>query len=104
MRRVSLFLLCTVPVLAQQAVPGASKQAPKSQPPAAQTSVGSTRAITVDSVVDMVQAGLSDDLIITSLRKESRAIDLSPADMIRLKKANVSESVVGQPEYSGALT
>jgi len=66
--------------------PAASKAtvvtAPKSQ--------GST----TDSVLAMVQAGISDDLIVTRLRKEDRPMDLSTDELISLKKAKVSDAVV----------
>lgn len=48
----------------------------------------------VDDVVAMEDAGLSDDLIIAKLRKENTALDLSTDDMIRLKKAKVSDIVI----------
>jgi hypothetical protein len=34
----------------------------------------------------MLQAGLSEDLIVAKLRKENRVLDLSPEEMIKLKK------------------
>lgn len=52
------------------------------------------QSMTVDSVVEMVQAGVSDDVIIASLRKQGKAIDLGAVDLIRLKKAKVSDNVV----------
>jgi hypothetical protein len=42
----------------------------------------------------MVEAGLSDDLIIARIRKEYKPFDLSTDDMIRLKKAKVSDAVM----------
>jgi hypothetical protein len=52
------------------------------------------QALTVDGVIAMVQAGLSDDVIVARLRKEEKPFDLSPDDMIRLKKAKVSDTIV----------
>jgi len=49
---------------------------------------------TVDGVIAMGQAGLSEDVIIARLRKEDKAFDLSTDDMIRLKKANLSDAVL----------
>ena len=79
---LALFVL---PLLAQPPA-NSAKQSAK---PAAKSA-----ALTVDSVVAMVEAGLSDDLIITRLRKESQAFDLSADDLIRLKKAKVSDAVL----------
>jgi len=50
--------------------------------------------LTTDSILAMVQAGLSDDIIVARLRKEEKPFDLSTEDMIRLKKANVSDNVL----------
>jgi hypothetical protein len=52
------------------------------------------QGLTVDSIVSMVQAGLSEDLIVTRIRKEEKAFDLSPEDMIKLKKSGVSDSIL----------
>lgn len=52
------------------------------------------RGLTVDGVLTMVQAGLSDDVIIARLRKEHKAFDLSPDDLVRLKKAHASDNVL----------
>ena len=50
--------------------------------------------LTVDGVIAMGQAGLSEDVIVARLRKEDKAFDLSTDDMIRLKKANLSDAVI----------
>lgn len=52
------------------------------------------QGLTVDDVLTMVQAGLSEDVIIARLRREERAFDLGPDDLIRLKQANTSDSVL----------
>jgi len=49
----------------------------------------------VDSVIQLVKGGMSDDLIIRSLKKNNKAVDLSPADMVKLKQAGVSDNVIG---------
>lgn len=49
----------------------------------------------MDSVIQLVKAGMSDDLIIKSLKKSNKPADLSPADMVKLKQANVSDNVIG---------
>lgn len=49
----------------------------------------------VDSVIQLVKAGMSDDLIIKSLKKTNKPTDLSPADMVKLKQAGVSDNVIG---------
>jgi len=52
------------------------------------------KQLTVDQVIAMVKAGLSDDVIITKLHKEDHPFDLESDDLIRLKQANVSDAVV----------
>jgi len=70
-------------------------------PPPAAPAVAPKRAAApkpaspVDSVIQLVKAGMSDDLIIKSLKKTNKSADLSPADMVKLKQANVSDNVIG---------
>ena len=70
-------------------------------PPAAAPATAPKRAAApktaspVDSVIQLVKGGMSDDLIIRSLKKTNKAVDLSPADMVKLKQANVSDNVIG---------
>jgi hypothetical protein len=61
---------------------------------AATTTAAAPKRLTVDQVIAMVRAGLSDDVIITKLHKEDHAFDLESDDLIRLKAANVSDAVV----------
>jgi hypothetical protein len=96
--KVSRFLCvfaCLMPAAswAQQApntakAPAAPKKAATSSP------VPVPQGLTVDGVLTMVQAGLSEDVIIARLRKEGKAFDLSPDDLVRLKKANTSDNVL----------
>lgn len=76
-------------------------QAPPAAAPAAAPATAPKRAAApkaaspVDSVIQLVKAGMSDDLIIKSLKKTNKPADLSPADMVKLKQANVSDNVIG---------
>ena len=52
-------------------------------------------AMTNRDVIDMVAGGLSDQIVIASIRRTTRhAFDLSPQGLIALKKAAVSEAVI----------
>lgn len=51
-------------------------------------------ALTIDGVISLVSAGISDDLIIAKIQKSGQAFDLSTDDMVRLKKANTSDVVM----------
>jgi hypothetical protein len=50
--------------------------------------------MTVADVKEMVKAGLPDDLITTKLKKESHPFDLTPQEMVALKKEGVSDNVI----------
>lgn len=50
--------------------------------------------LTVDGVIALLDAGLSDDLIIAKIQKSNQTFDLSTDDMIRLKKAKASDAVI----------
>lgn len=79
--------------LAQQPVtpPGKKIAQQKATEPAV---ASKSQELTVDSVVAMVQAGLSEDVVVARIRKEDKAFDLSPEDMINMKKAGVSDGVL----------
>ena len=64
------------------------------QTPAKKSATAAPKQLTVDQVIGMVKAGLSDDIIVTKLHKENHAFDLSSDDLIKLKAANVSDTVV----------
>ena len=58
------------------------------------TSGASGSGLTVDGVITLVKAGLSDDLIIAKIQKSGQAFDLSTDDMVRLKQAKASDAVI----------
>jgi curli biogenesis system outer membrane secretion channel CsgG len=49
----------------------------------------------VDDVIGMYKAGFSEALIVKKLQKDNKPVDLTPADMVKLKNAGVSETVMG---------
>jgi len=61
-------------------------------PPTAGTA--SSAGLTVDGVISLVGAGISDDLIIAKIQKSGQTFDLSTDDMVRLKKAGASDAVM----------
>lgn len=62
-------------------------------PPAAKPAVRKTPS-QVDLVVQMVKAGISEGLIIKTLQKNGKAVDLTPSDMIKLKDAGASDNLI----------
>lgn len=64
----------------------APKPAGAPKPPAAPSPV--------DSVIASVKAGLSENLIIRTLQRENKPVNLTPADLVKLKNAGVSEGII----------
>ena len=90
-RTTLLWLLCLAsPVLlhAQDPVEGGAVAGPLTAPKAASASM------TNDSVVRMVKAGLSDDLIVDTIQNQPGQFQTDPDAMIALKQANVSDRVI----------
>jgi hypothetical protein len=50
--------------------------------------------MTNDTVIKMVKAGLSDDIVLGSIRNQPPGFSVEPEDLIALKKAGVSDKVV----------
>lgn len=53
-----------------------------------------TKTMTVDDVIRLSKAGLSDDVIIQHIKKKDQRFDLSTDQLLRLKSASVSERVI----------
>jgi curli biogenesis system outer membrane secretion channel CsgG len=78
--------------IALVSVQGVYGQAAK---PAATHAAAPKAASPVDSVIQLVKSGMSENLIIKTLQRQNKPIDLSPADLVKLKNAGVSENVIG---------
>src|SRR5216683_3299363 len=52
------------------------------------------KPLTVDDVVNLVRAGISDDVVASRIRQENRRFDLSPDQIIELKKDGVSDAII----------
>jgi hypothetical protein len=48
----------------------------------------------VSDVEDMLKSGLSEDLVIASLRRANQAFALTPQEMVQLKKDGISDNVI----------
>jgi hypothetical protein len=51
-------------------------------------------ALTVEDVIKLAKAGLSEDIIVQQIRKNGQAFDLSTEQLIALKAANVSDRII----------
>ena len=60
----------------------------------ASTTSSSTQHLTVDDVIKLTQAGLSEDVLVTKIKKNGQAFDLSPDQMLQLKSNKVSDKVI----------
>jgi hypothetical protein len=54
----------------------------------------SKKPLTLDGIKGMLQAGLSEDLIIAKIRQGGHAFDLGPEEMVELKKMGCSEAIM----------
>jgi len=53
-----------------------------------------SQGMTVDGVINLIQNGISEDVILTRLHKANVPMELTDDDLIKLKKANVSDNIV----------
>lgn len=79
----------------QAGTPSGSASAP------AATGGGSKSSLTVDGVVQMLNAGISEDVIIERIHKSGQSFDLSPEEMVALKKAKASDALLKAMMESG---
>ncbi len=87
---VKFFSLVLIALLAATMLP-AQTSAPK------KTTTHATPAAKspVDNVIELVKSGMSENLIIKSLKRTNKPIDLSTADMVKLREAGVSDNIIG---------
>ena len=91
MKLVSLASLSLVAMVSLAQTPPAPKPA-AAKPAAAKTAAAPSP---VDSVIQSVKAGLSENLIIKTLQRENKPANLTTADLVKLKNAGVSENIIG---------
>ena len=89
---VSAFAFPLTMTVAAQTTPNASSQA-QVPPPAPVHQQGKPK-FSVQDVIDLVKAGMGDDLVIAAIRKSGTALDLGAAKLLKLKRAGVSDVVI----------
>jgi curli biogenesis system outer membrane secretion channel CsgG len=57
-------------------------------------SASSTTTSPVDNVIQLVKSGMSESLIIKTLQRQNKPVNLGPADLVKLQKAGVSENII----------
>jgi hypothetical protein len=83
---ISRLLLCSLVLTAAMA--GVRLQAEGDQEPKSGT------PLTLHDVVQLSQTGLSEDLIVTKIKKNGKAFDLSTEELLELQKAGVSDTII----------
>src|SRR5579862_1240767 len=68
---------------------------PAPAPKAAQKAAAKTATSRIDDVIASVKAGLSESLIIKSIQRENKPVNLTTGDMVKLKNAGVSDNIIG---------
>ena len=91
MKLVSLASLSLVAMVGLAQAPPAPKAAP-AKPAAAKPAAAPSP---VDSVIQSVKMGLSENLIIKTLQRDNKPMNLTPGDLVKLKNAGVSENIIG---------
>ncbi len=91
MKLVSLASLSLFAMAGLAQTPPAPKPAP-AKPAAAKPAAAPSQ---VDSVIQSVKAGLSENLIIKTLQRDNKPMNLTPGDLVKLKNAGVSENIIG---------
>jgi hypothetical protein len=61
---------------------------------AAAQSVPNGAPLSLEEVLKLSKAGVSEDLIITTIKKNGKAFDLSPDEILELKKSGISDTVI----------
>jgi hypothetical protein len=87
----SLFV-CTA-LLAQKPAPNTSDPATTAAK-AGSTPSQSAEPASVDTIIELVKANMSEALVIKTIQKQGQAYDLSPTDLLKLQKAGVSEKII----------
>ncbi|HUI55094.1 MAG TPA: hypothetical protein VLY04_08990 [Bryobacteraceae bacterium] len=64
------------------------------QAPSRSNAAAAPAGLSVEDVIKLAKAGLSEDIILQQIKKRNRAFDLSTDDIIALKTAKVSDRIV----------
>lgn len=78
------------PVAPPAPKPAATPAAPAARRPAAAAAAGTT----LDTIIELVKGGMSEKMIIDTLKREGKSFSFSALDALKLQKAGVSESIL----------
>jgi hypothetical protein len=68
--------------------------APQTTAPAPRADQQAASANGVDSIIALVQANMSEALVLKTIQRQNKAYDLTPDDLLKLQKAGVSERII----------
>jgi curli biogenesis system outer membrane secretion channel CsgG len=97
----SITLLCGVALLAQGTPATTTAPATAASRTSASSRSGSASA-QVDNVIALVKGGMSEAMVIKTLKREGKTVTLSTADLLKLQKAGVSEAIIDAMSGEGA--
>jgi hypothetical protein len=84
--------------LASDAGQAAPKPAPAARPatarPAPAKASPTATASDIDQIIELARSGVGDNLIVKTVQNSGKVYTLAPTDVLRLKKAGVSEPVI----------
>jgi hypothetical protein len=63
-------------------------------PRSAAQSAQATAPLSVEDIVKLSKEGISEDVLVTKIKKNAKAFDLSPDEIVELKKLGISDSVI----------
>jgi hypothetical protein len=87
MRMYVLFMVCIV-ALAQKPAPKTAPQPSQAKP------VASSPTNDLDAVIELVKSGMPENLVVKTIQKSGKSYTLAPADVLRLRRAGVSNAVI----------
>jgi curli biogenesis system outer membrane secretion channel CsgG len=85
-------------VVVSLALCGTPASLTSAQTPAKSAASTHTSSNPVDDVIKLVKSGMSEDLILKSLRKRNQPIVIQTGDLVRLKDAGVSDAIISVME------
>src|SRR5438067_11720598 len=88
-------------VLAAALAAGVAAQAPPPKPAVA-APARAAASPGVDTVIALVKGGMSEALVIKTLKREAKVYTLSAANLLKLQKAGVSENIIEAMTDPGA--
>lgn len=92
--RSRIFLVPAVASLLGAALLAQSAPAPKTASASNKSTLARGAASQVDNVIALVKGGMSEAMVLKTLKREGKTYTLSTAELLKLQKAGVSEAII----------